>query len=193
MRGKLYVSKGQKKIDFVLLVGYHRMRGFNLMHEQDTTNHTYSTREVAELSGFTVRQIGYWSKQGMIVPSVQQGRGSGTRRRYSFDDLLQLRFVRQLMNHGWSLQKIREAITRLRDIMDDPNSLQKAVLVHGSHTILAICKVRGGERIILDTLDSGGQQIMWIYLDVLREEIERKIIQNSNIQMVQLDSALERS
>ncbi|HEY0752721.1 MAG TPA: MerR family transcriptional regulator [Ktedonobacteraceae bacterium] len=163
------------------------------MHEQDTTNHTYSTREVAELSGFTVRQIGYWSKQGMIVPSVQQGRGSGTRRRYSFDDLLQLRFVRQLMNHGWSLQKIREAITRLRDIMDDPNSLQKAVLVHGSHTILAICKVRGGERIILDTLDSGGQQIMWIYLDVLREEIERKIIQNSNIQMVQLDSALERS
>lgn len=162
------------------------------MHEQDTTNHTYSTHEAAELSGFTVRQISYWARQGMIVPSVQQARGSGTRRRYSFDDLLQLRFVRQLMNHGWSLQKIREAITRLRDVMSDPNSLQKAVLVHGSQTILAICKVRGGERIILDTLDPGGQQVMWIYLDVLREEVERKIKQNRHTQIIRLESALER-
>jgi len=145
------------------------------MGQEDATNHTYSTREVAKLSGFTVRQISYWAKKGIIVPSVQQAHGSGTRRRYSFDDLLQLRFVRQLMNHGWSLQKIREAITRLRDVMGDPHSLQKAVLVHGSHTILAICKVRGGERIILDTLDPGGQQVMWIYLDILREETEHTI------------------
>lgn len=162
------------------------------MYKQDNTNHTYSTSEVAAFSGFTVRQVGYWAKQEMIIPSVQQAHGSGTRRKYSFDDLLLLRFVRQLMNHGWSLQKIREAITRLKDVMGDPNSLQKAVLVHGSHTILAICKVRGGERIILDTLDPGGQQVMWIYLDVLREEIERKIQQNSNVQVDRLNSTLER-
>ena len=54
--------------------------------------------------------------------------------------------------------------------MDDPNSLQKAVLVHGSHTILAICKTKEGERVILDILDPGGQQVMWIFLEALREE-----------------------
>src|SRR6266851_9475143 len=123
----------------------------------DTTSQTYSTSDVARISGFSVRQIAYWAKQGIIVPSIQQAHGSGTRRRYSFDDLLQLRFVRQLMNHGWSLQKIREAITRLREVMEDPHSLQKAILVHGSRTILAICKTKEGERIILDTLDPGGQ------------------------------------
>lgn len=152
------------------------------MHEQVITNRNYSTEEVAKLSGFTVRQIGYWVKQGIITPSIQQAHGSGTHRRYSFDDLLQLRFVRQLMNHGWSMQKIREAITRLRDIMGEPNSLQKAVLIDGSHTILAICKVKGGERVILDALDPGGQQVMWIYLDMLREETERSIAQNSHLQ-----------
>ncbi len=157
------------------------------MHEQDIANCIYSTQEVAELSGFTVRQIGYWAKQGIIIPSIQQAHGSGTRRRYNFDDLLQLRFVRQLMNHGWSMQKIREAITRLRDIMDEPDSLQKAVLVHGSKTILAICKVRGGERVILDALDPGGQQVMWIYLDSLREETEQNISQNSHI-LTRVDS-----
>ncbi len=136
-----------------------------------------------------MRQIGYWVKQGIITPSVQRANGSGTHRRYSFDDLLQLRFVRQLMNHGWSMQKIREAITRLRIIMGDPQSLQKAVLVHGSRTILAICKTKEGERIILDMLDPGGQQVMWIYLDTLREELEHSILQSNHIQVKQAQSS----
>jgi len=148
------------------------------MLNSDKTHTAYTTAEVANMSGFTVRQIGYWAKQGIIIPSIQQAHGSGTRRYYSFEDLLQLRFIRQLMNHGWSLQKIREAITRLRDVMDDPNSLQKAVLIHGSHTILAICKTKEGERILLDTLDPGGQQVMWIFLQTLEEET-RSITNNS--------------
>ena len=97
------------------------------MSDDDITTRTYSTSEIALLSGFSTRQIGYWARQGILVPSVQQAHGSGTRRRYSFDDLLQLRFIRQLTNHGWSLQKIREAITRLRDVMGDPNTLPKAL------------------------------------------------------------------
>jgi len=137
----------------------------------DTTSRTYSTHEVAQMSGFSVRQIAYWAKQGIIIPSVQQARGSGTRRRYSFDDLLQLRFVRQLRNRDWSVQKIREAINKLREVMDDPHVLQRAIPVHGAQTILAICKTKEGERILLDCLDPGGQQVMWIYLWTLQEEV----------------------
>ncbi len=136
----------------------------------ETTSRTYSTHEVAQMSGFSVRQIAYWAKQGIIMPSVQQARGSGTRRRYNFDDLLQLRFIRQLRHHGWSVQKIREAINKLREVMDDPYVLQRAIPVHGAQTILAICKTKEGERILLDCLDPGGQQVMWIYLWTLQEE-----------------------
>ncbi len=145
------------------------------MLDQDLSQQVYTTKEVAYISGFTVRQIGYWAQQGIIVPSIQKAHGSGSRRYYSFEDLLQLRFIRQLMKHGWSLQKIREAIARLRDVMGDPNSLQKAVLVHGSQTILAICKTKEGERILLDTLDPGGQQVMWIYLETLEEETKQSV------------------
>lgn len=141
------------------------------MLDQDMTNRAYTTAETANVSGFTSRQLGYWAKQGIIVPSIQQANGSGTRRLYSFDDFLQLRFIRQLMHHGWSLRKIREAITILRNIMDDPHILQKATLVHGTQTILAICKTKEGERILLDVLDPGGQQVMWIFLEALQEEM----------------------
>ncbi|SRR6266702_379723 len=153
------------------------------MFDYDVTERPYTTAEVAQMSGFSVRQIGYWAQQGIIVPSVQPSHGSGTRRRYSFDDLLQLRFVRQLMNHGWSLQKIREAITRLRDIMGDPQSLQKAVLVHGSQTILAICKTKEGERIILDTLDPGGQQVMWVFLETLETETRQVVTRSVKVEV----------
>ncbi len=140
------------------------------MLSSDRTNRTYSTQEIAQMSGFTVRQIGYWAKQGIVVPSVQQAHGSGTRRRYSFDDFLQLRFVRQLISHGWSIQKIRVAIMKLREVMDDPHVLQRAIPIHGAKTILAICKTKEGERILLDCLDPGGQQVMWIYLWMLQED-----------------------
>jgi DNA-binding transcriptional MerR regulator len=135
-----------------------------------TSSRTYSTNEFAQMTGFSVRQIGYWAKQGIIAPSIQQAHGSGTRRRYSFDDLLQLRFIRQLRDHGWSVQKIREAINKLREVMEDPDVLQRAIPIHGAQTILAICKTKAGERILLDCLDPGGQQVMWIYLWTLQEE-----------------------
>ncbi len=138
----------------------------------DADSKTYSTREVAEMSGFSVRQIGYWADQKFVIPSVQQADGPGTLRRYSFDDLLQLRFVRQLRKYGWSIQKIRQAINKLREVMDDPHILQKAIPIHGANTILAICKTKEGERILLDCLDAGGQQVTWIYLWALQEETQ---------------------
>src|SRR5260370_40976844 len=114
------------------------------MFDSDKTSRTYSTYEIAQLSGFSMRQIGYWAKQGIIFPSVQQACGPGTRRQYSFDDLLQLRFIRQLKNHGWSTQKIREAIHKLQEVMGDPYVLQRAIPIHSARTILAICKTKEG-------------------------------------------------
>lgn len=143
------------------------------MLDKNVADRAYTTAEVANISGFTIRQLSYWAKQGVILPSIQQARGSGTHRLYSFEDLLQLRFIHQLMHHGWSLKKIREAITVLRNIMGDPNILQKATLVHGTKTILAICRTKEGERILLDILDPGGQQVMWIFLETLQEEVQQ--------------------
>lgn len=134
------------------------------------TLRVYTTVEVAHMTGFTVRQLDYWAREGIVVPSIQQSHGPGTRRLYSFDDLVQLRFIRRLKHHRWSTQKIRRAIAKLREVMGHPDPLKQAVLVHSQKTILAICKTKEGERILLDTLDPGGQQVMWVVLDALEAE-----------------------
>ncbi len=139
----------------------------------------FTTIEIVELTGFTERQLGYWDQQGILKPGVQQAIGSGSRRLYSTEDLEQLNIIRQLKKRGWSTQKIREAITRLRDIMSVPDPLKQAVLVDGDKTLLAFYRTKEGDRVLLDVLSAGGQLAMGIVLEVLIEEARRIVTYSS--------------
>ncbi len=134
---------------------------------------SYTTTAIAQATGFSIRQLDYWIQQGLITPSIQKSHGPGTRRLYAIDDLIQLQFIRQLKRYGWSTQKIRKAITTLSDIMNDPNPLKHAILVHGKNTLFALCKTKEGERIALDALSAGGQQVMGVVLEMLIEEAQQ--------------------
>src|SRR2546429_3409936 len=132
----------------------------------------YTTTEVAHITGFTLRQLDYWAREKMIIPSFQHAHGSGSRRLYTVEDLVQLNIVRQLKRHNWSTQKIHKAIETLKDIMNDANPLRNAILVHGKGTIFALSKTREGERILIDALSTTGQQVMSFVLETLLEEIK---------------------
>lgn len=47
----------------------------------------YSAPRVCELAGITYRQLDYWTRIGLIAPSVAVSNGSGTRRRFSARDV----------------------------------------------------------------------------------------------------------
>ena|SRR5256886_7036541 len=132
----------------------------------------YTTTEVAHITGFTLRQLDYWAREKMIIPSFQQAHGSGSRRLYTVEDLVQLNIVRQLKKHNWSTQKIHKAIETLKDIMNDANPLRNAILIHGKGTIFALSKTREGERILIDALSTTGQQVMSFVFETLLEEIK---------------------
>jgi len=134
---------------------------------------SFSTVEVAHATGFSVKQLDYWACRGIVIPSIQQSHGPGTRKRYSVDDLVKLQFIRQLKHYGWSIQKIGRAIKTLGVIIDDPDPLKHAVLIHGKNTLIALCKTKEGERIVIDALSVGGQQIMGVVLEMLIEEAQQ--------------------
>jgi len=134
---------------------------------------TFSTAEVARATGFSIKQLDYWAQQGIVMPSVQRSYGPGTRKRYSVDDLVQLQFIRQLKRYGWSTQKVGKAINTLRTVINDPNPLKHAVLIHGKNTLIALCKTKEGERIAVDALSVGGQQVMGVVVEMLIEEAQR--------------------
>ena len=65
-------------------------------------------------AGITYRQLDYWARTGLVVPSVQGATGSGSQRLYGFRDILVLKIVKRLLDTGVSLQNIRTAVEHLR-------------------------------------------------------------------------------
>jgi DNA-binding transcriptional MerR regulator len=65
-------------------------------------------------AGITYRQLDYWARTELVVPSIRTATGSGSQRLYSFKDILVLKVVKRLLDAGVSLQNIRVAVDGLR-------------------------------------------------------------------------------
>lgn len=63
---------------------------------------------VCEIAGITYRQLDYWARTGLLVPSARAAAGSGTQRGYTDDDILRACVIATLLDAGFSLQTVRE-------------------------------------------------------------------------------------
>ncbi len=65
-------------------------------------------------AGISYRQLDYWARTELVVPSIRSATGSGSQRLYSFKDILVLKVVKRLLDTGVSLHNIRLAVDALR-------------------------------------------------------------------------------
>lgn len=75
---------------------------------------TYDSKTASRIVGVSLRQLQYWDEQDFIRPSVQLAEGRGTKRLYSFHDLVCLKVVKDLARHGFTLQTIRRCLVPLK-------------------------------------------------------------------------------
>ena len=112
----------------------------------------FSGSQVCGLVGITYRQLDYWARTGLMCPSITEAKGSGTRRCYSYRDVLELKVIKQLLDAGVALQLARRAVECLRvDLGADVASAN--LVVNDSRSVLA---QSNGE--IVDLL-AGGQGV----------------------------------
>src|SRR5262252_2896478 len=69
---------------------------------------------VCRTVGISYRQLDYWARTELVTPSVRDATGSGSQRLYSFEDLVQLRVIKNLLDTGVSLQRVRKAVEHLQ-------------------------------------------------------------------------------
>ena len=74
----------------------------------------YRGAVAARAAGITYRQLDYWARTELVVPTVRGASGSGSQRLYGFRDILVLKLVKRLLDTGISLQQIRTAVEQLR-------------------------------------------------------------------------------
>jgi DNA-binding transcriptional MerR regulator len=106
------------KYRWSVVVMQQRLDGFD-SSESVPVDTGFRGPQVCAIVGITYRQLDYWARQGLVRPSIADARGSGTQRSYSFNDLVRLKVVKNLLDAGVKLQTARKAIEYLREDLGD--------------------------------------------------------------------------
>ena len=80
----------------------------------------FGSKVVLDLTGITYRQLDYWARTRLVGASIRQATGPGSRRVYSFEDLVALRVIARLLDAGVSLQAVRRAVEYLKRHTERP-------------------------------------------------------------------------
>ena len=116
-------------------------------------------------AGITYRQLDYWARTELVLPTVRGAHGSGTQRLYSFRDILVLRIVKRLIDTGVSLPNIRAAVDHLA--LRSSEDLARMTLMSDGATIY---ECRSADEVI--DLVRGGQGVFGIAVGSVWREVE---------------------
>lgn len=101
---------------------------------------TFSTEDVQRILGLTAKQLEYWDRLRLVSPRKKSGDRS-----YDFRDLIGLRTVKQLVEEGVPANRLRRALTALREKLLHPQaSLSELRVLSDGKDILV---ERGGARL----------------------------------------------
>jgi DNA-binding transcriptional MerR regulator len=120
-------------------------------------------------AGITYRQLDYWARTSLVVPSVRAAAGSGSARLYSFRDILVLRLVKKLLDSGVSLQNVRSAIEELHNTSETAD-LSGVTLLSDGATVYHCTS----ENEVIDLL-AGGQGVFGIAVGPVAREVEGQL------------------
>jgi len=146
----------------------------------------YRVPEVCRVVGISYRQLDYWARTGLVTPSIRAAGGSGTQRLYSFQDLVQLKVIKKLIDVGISLQRIRKAVQYLRQNKD--RGLAGITLMSDGVGIYA-CE---SEDEIID-LVKRGQGVFAIALDKVWEDLSSSLRSKGDKKQTVRPAALARA
>lgn len=139
------------------------------MNQPQTNDETFSGKRAADIVGITYRQLDYWARTDLVRPSAVDATGSGSRRQYTYRDLLELKIVKKLRDAGIDLVNVRDVFAYLRDHVDSDITAAHLV-INGDSVVL--CQ---GDQLI-DVL-RGGQGVLNILpLAGVRDEVDATIV-----------------
>ncbi|MDR9785794.1 MAG: helix-turn-helix domain-containing protein [Peptococcaceae bacterium MAG4] len=133
----------------------------------------FTAGEASKLTGVLYDRLDYWARSGFLKPGVTGAKGKGSRRLYSFRDLVALRTAKELRDMGVPLQTLRKVVGYLRRAKGLENPLAEAKLVISGSDVLL---VQGREELV-SVLDAPGQGVLQLVMDLPKmvEELRERI------------------
>lgn len=133
-----------------------------------------------KIAGITYRQLDYWARKHIIEPSITPSHGSGSRRLYSFKDIVIMTVAKKLLDAGVNLQNVTNAILFL--YCHSEESLNKMTIICDGNNVQE-CDVDKNN--ILDML-STGSAVFAINVGQICKRVESDL-ESENFTLLQLD------
>lgn len=130
----------------------------------------FSGTKAAGVVGITYRQLDYWARTDLVRPSLADASGSGSRRLYSYRDLLELRVIKSLLDAGIKLESVRKAFGYLREHVD--TDIASAHLVINGNDVL-LCE--GDE--LVDLLRKGQGVLNVLAIGGVKTELDHQLVE----------------
>lgn len=131
----------------------------------------FSGKKTAEIVGITYRQLDYWARTDLVRPGLTKASGSGSRRLYTYRNLLELKVIKNLLDSGIRLESVREVFSYLQDSLGEDITTVNLV-ISGNRSVL----VRSGEEII-DLLGKGQGVLNILPLAGVKEAVDAGIVE----------------
>ena len=125
----------------------------------------FSGSRTASIVGITYRQLDYWTRTGLVRASLTDAAGSGSRREYSYTNLLELRVIKSLLDAGIKLEAVREVFSYLREhVTSDIASAH--IVIDGSRVVLC-----DGDQLI-DVLKRGQGVLNVLAVSTVKDQVD---------------------
>jgi DNA-binding transcriptional MerR regulator len=140
---------------------------------------TYSSREVAALTGLTARQLQIWDAGRLLSPAIPSRRtaaGGFTERRYTPIELIELMVLADLRRRGFTVHQLHQVLDALRSRFS--TRLFEATGGGGAVQLLTdgreiYARTAGGE--FYNLIKAPGQPLLVVGNDSLLKELGGKI------------------
>lgn len=126
----------------------------------------FSGKRTAEIVGITYRQLDYWARTDLVRPSLVDAKGSGTRRRYSYRDLLELKIIKKLLDAGLRLETVRDVFAYLRENLGE-DVVSANLIISDGQVVLAT-----SDQEMIDLIRKGQGVLNLLPLDSVKAEID---------------------
>lgn len=128
----------------------------------------FTGSQAAAVVGITYRQLDYWARTDLVRPAISEARGSGTRRHYSYRNLLELRLVKSLLDAGIKLESVRDVFKFLRD-RSDADITSAHLVISGSSVVLC----QGDE--LIDVVRQGQGVLNLLPLAQVKDQVDGQL------------------
>jgi DNA-binding transcriptional MerR regulator len=129
----------------------------------------YSGTKAAQIVGISYRQLDYWARTDLVRPSLADASGSGSRRLYSYRDLLELKVIKNLLDAGIRLESVREVFDYLRRHLNE-DIVSAHIVINGSSVVLC----NGDE--LIDAVRKGQGVLNVLPLGNVKQEIDTQLV-----------------